>query len=74
MLGVTDKIFLSAVALCLSPVFVFVAFGLRDIVLVILFYAYALFSLRLVSSDCIVVKSVGYGVTLAPLVFVAEKL
>ncbi len=69
MLLVADKIFLWIVLLCSSPLLCFVAVVSADLVapVVFLVVVYVALSIRLVASDCILIKSVGYGVASAPI-------
>lgn len=72
MLWVADKIFLGLVVLLSSPALVFVAVVLGDLKVFMILCMYALFSVRLVSSDCVFIKSVGYGAASAPLLLILE--
>ena len=67
MLLLVDKIFVGLAFVLVSPVLFFCAFVLVDITLSVLFCAYAFFSIQLVSSDCFLTKSIGYGVLSAPI-------
>lgn len=73
MLLTTDKVFLSVVLILSSPLFVVCFFILGDIVVLTILCMYALLSVRLVISDCIFIKSLGYGVASAPLVLLLES-
>lgn len=69
MLLLIDKIFLGLVLLCSSPALFFVAFVLADLTVTSVFCAYAFYCVRLIGSDCIFIKSLGYGVASAPILF-----
>ena len=64
MLLVTDKVFLSVVLVLSLP-----STALIHVVLCM----YALLAVRLVASDLIFIKSLGYGVASAPLVLLLES-
>lgn len=67
MLWVVDKVFLLLVAFSsLLPALV-LALKSNDFVLVGLCFAHVLLCTRLVGSECIFIKSVGYGAASAPL-------
>lgn len=75
MLLVTDKIFLALVLLCSSPLFCVVAVVSADLVSPVVFLVvilYVALSIRLVASNCIFIKSVGYGVASAPILLAAR--
>lgn len=72
MLLVPDKIFLALVFLYSSPALYFSVFVLSDFTLTTVFCVYALFSVRLVSSNCYLIKSLGYGVASAPILLFVQ--
>lgn len=69
MLLLTDKIFLGIVLCCCSPAVCVVAAVPADLVAPVVFWlvVYAAWSVRLVASNCIFIKSIGYGVASAPI-------
>lgn len=72
MLLSRDKVFLSF-ALIVSFIYAGLTIVvLRDFTIFTILCVYAAFATRLVSSDCIFIKCLGYGVTSAPLLFLLE--
>lgn len=67
MFNLADKIFLGLTLLFSSPALFFEVFVLADFTLTTVHFVYVFFSVRLMSSDCIFIKSVGYGVVSAPI-------
>lgn len=72
MLLVTDKVFLSIVLILLFPCAVLITIIVGDFTIFTILCMYAAFATRMVSSDCIFIKCVGYGVASAPLLFLLE--
>lgn len=68
MFNLADKIFLGLTLLFSYPALFFTAFVLADFALTAVYCAYVFLSVRLMSSDCIFIKSVGYGVVSAPII------
>ena len=68
MLFIADKLFLGLILLLSSPA----AVVLADLHVLGVFFIYALFSVRLVGSDCLFLKSLGYGFAAAPILFFVE--
>lgn len=72
MLLIADKVFLSIVFILSFPSALLVTFILGDFTLFTILCVYAAFATRLVSSDCIFIKSLGYGVASAPLLLLLD--
>lgn len=70
MLLAQDKIFLGLVL----PLTLLTAIALPDLAVVAVLVAHTLISVRLVSSGCVVIKSIGYGVASAPLLYILEAV
>lgn len=73
MLLVTDRLFLGVVLLCFTPALFVTTVVAADFTITCLLCSYALLCYRLVSSDCIFIKSIGYGVASAPLALLLES-
>lgn len=67
MLLLIDKIFLGFVLVCSAPALFFVAFILADFTVTSVFCVHAFYSVRMISSDCIFIKTLGYGLASAPI-------
>lgn len=67
MFNLADKIFLGVTLLFSYPALLFTALVLYDFALTTVYCAYVFFSVRLMSSDCLYIKSIGYGVASAPI-------
>ena len=72
MLNFADKIFLCIVLVLTFPVFVVIPFVLGDFTVFTILCTYTFLAVRLVSSDCFFIKSIGYGFASAPLVLLLE--
>ena len=73
MLLISDKVFLSILFILSFPSAVLITIIFGDFTLFTILFVYAAFATRLVSSDCIFIKSLGYGVASAPLLFLLDK-